>query len=105
MSLQHLKSLRIKQEETIIRYMANKANFDIYSEIAKACPSQAGLRSITQDELAATITSIGRVNEFCHPSPKSEMNDETDMLTEEQICGQGYFPFNQPSVNKFMEME
>ena len=46
MSLQHLKSLRIKQEETIIRYMANKANFDIYSEIAKACPSQAGLRSI-----------------------------------------------------------
>lgn len=46
MALQHLRTLRVKQEETIIRYMTNKANFDIYLEIAKVCPSQAGLRSI-----------------------------------------------------------
>ena len=86
-------------------YMTNQANFDIYAEIAKVCPSQIGLRSIPEDELTAIVTSINRVNEFSHPSPKSDMNDETDMLTEEQMCEQGCFPFNQPSVNKFMEME
>lgn len=51
--------------------------------------------------LTGQINAINRGN----PSPKSDADDEADMLTEEQERPTGYFSLDQPSIKNFMDIE
>lgn len=99
-----MRMLRMQQEEFIIRHLTQSSNFDIYAEMGKVCPTITKIPSIPNEELTGMVNSVSRDNFHCHPSPTSDLN-ETELMTEEQDCRQDCFPFNQPSINKFMEME
>lgn len=51
------------------------------------------------------VNSVSCDTFHCHPSPTSDLNEETELMTEELDYRQDCFPFKQPSVNKFMEIE
>ena len=40
-----------------------------------------------------------------NPSPKSNHEEESDMLTEEQDTPHACFPFDQPSIKNFLDLE
>jgi hypothetical protein len=101
-----LRMLCQKQEQEVMHHL-RKLQFDIYAEMERVCPSQANLRAITNEELIARINSVGQVNNFAqeqNPSPKSDLDEETDMLTEEQEQHHSCFPFDQPSINNFLDL-
>lgn len=70
--------------------------------MGKVCPTINKIPFIPDEELMGMVNCD---NFHSHHSPTSDLNEETELMTEEQDCKQNCFPFNQPSVNKFMEME
>ena len=81
--------------------------FDIYTEIGKVCPSQRNLKAIPNEELIVRINSMGQLGQLSHanPSPKSNHENDSDMLTEEQEPNLACFPFDQPSIKNFLDLE
>jgi hypothetical protein len=73
--------------------MITISNFDIYTEMEKVCPNQGNLRSLTEEELTARVSSVNQASIInrAHPSPKSEVGYEAEVLTEEQDHPSGYF--------------
>lgn len=81
--------------------------FDIYAEIGKVCPSQRNLKTIPNEELIVRINSMGQISQLSqgNPSPKSNNEEDGDMLTEEQDANHACFPFDQPSIKNFLDLE
>lgn len=93
-----------------MEHIMDTTHFNLYAEIAKICPTQADLSTISNEEVTTRIQlynnlSSDRSGSFnrLNNSPDEEEEDGGERQSFHEQRAEGFCTFSQPSIRDFLD--